>query len=48
MSMPPKYPFISGEARVPVGHVANEGVTTERTILFRKEIVIHFGPALTV
>jgi hypothetical protein len=32
-------------ARMTVGRVANEGVTTERAILLRKEIVIHFGPA---
>jgi hypothetical protein len=31
-----------------VGCVANEGVTPERAILLRKEIVIHFGPASTL
>jgi hypothetical protein len=31
--------------RVPVRRVAHERVTTERAILFTKEIVIHFGPA---
>jgi hypothetical protein len=46
--MPPKYPFFSDGVRVPVEHVANENGTTERAILFRKEIVIHFGPALTM
>jgi hypothetical protein len=35
-------------ARMTVGRVANEVVTTKRAILLRKEIVIHFGPALTV
>jgi hypothetical protein len=34
--------------RVPVRRVAHEGVTTERAILFTKEIVIHFGPAATL
>jgi hypothetical protein len=31
-----------------MGRAANEGVTTERAILLRKEIVIHFEPASTV
>jgi hypothetical protein len=34
--------------RVPVRRVAHEGVTTERAILLTKEIIIHFGPALTL
>jgi len=39
-------PFFSPmAARMTVGRVANEGVTTERAILRRKEIVIHFGLA---
>jgi hypothetical protein len=33
---------------MPVGRVASEDVTTERAILFRKGIVIHFGPASTL
>jgi hypothetical protein len=42
-------PFFSPmAARMTVGRVANEGVTTERAILFTKEIVIHFGPASTL
>jgi hypothetical protein len=42
-------PFFSPmAARMPVRRVANEGVTTERAILLRKEIVIHFGPASTL
>jgi hypothetical protein len=31
-----------------VGRIANEGVTTERAILLRKEIVIHLRPAATL
>jgi hypothetical protein len=42
-------PFFSPmAARMPVGRVANEGVTKEGAILLRKEIVIHFGPASTL
>jgi hypothetical protein len=33
---------------MPVRRVAHEAVTTERAILFTKEIVIHFGPASTL
>ena len=32
--------------RTTLRRVAQEGVTTERPILFTKEIVIHFWPAL--
>jgi hypothetical protein len=35
-------------ARMTVGRIANEGVTTERAILLRKEIVIHLRPAATL
>jgi hypothetical protein len=31
-----------------VGRITNENVTTERAISFREEIVIHFGPALSL
>jgi hypothetical protein len=42
-------PFFSPmAARMTVGRVANEGVTTERAILLRKEIVIHLRPAATL
>jgi hypothetical protein len=40
--------FFSPMPRMTVGCVANEGVVTERAILFTKEIVIRFGPALTL
>jgi hypothetical protein len=42
-------PFFSPmAARMPAGRVANEGVTTARKFLLRKEIVIHFGPTSTL
>jgi hypothetical protein len=42
--MPVEVPFFSSmAARMPMGRVAKRGPTTERAIVRRKEIVIHFG-----